>query len=92
MSDEDLRSAVLAALGSVAPEMEEAELDPKASFREQLDIDSMDFLNFVIALHEMLGIDIPEADYPRMASLDAAIAYLAARQAEAGTEPVGTSG
>ena len=79
MSDADLRTAVLQALASVAPEMDEAELDPKTSFREQLDIDSMDFLNFVIALHDSLAVDIPEADYPRMTSLDSAIAYLAER-------------
>jgi acyl carrier protein len=79
MTSADLKAAVLQALGSVAPEMVEAELDPKTGFREQLDIDSMDFLNFVIALHDSLGIEIPEADYPRMTSLDAAIAYLAGR-------------
>ena len=43
--------------------------------REALDLDSMDFLNFVIALHEQTGIDIPEADYPRLRSPDRAIAY-----------------
>ena len=79
MSDADLRTAVLQALASVAPEMDEAELDPKTGFRDQLDIDSMDFLNFVIALHDSLAVDIPEADYPRMTSLDSAIAYLAER-------------
>ena len=83
MSEAELKAAVLEALGSVAPEMVEADLDPKASFREQLDIDSMDFLNFVIALHDSLGIDIPEPDYPRVASLDGAVAYLTARCGDA---------
>ena len=50
--------------------------------REQLDIDSFDFLNVVIGLHEALGVDIPEADYPKLATLDGAIDYLdAARRA-----------
>ena len=84
MSEAELKAAVLEALGSVAPEMVETDLDPKASFREQLDIDSMDFLNFVIALHDSLGIDIPEPDDPRVATLDGAVAYLAARRAQAG--------
>jgi len=44
--------------------------------RDAIDLDSMDFLNFVIALHERTGVDIPEADYPRLRTLDGAIAYL----------------
>lgn len=49
---------------------------PGLDFAEQLDIDSMDQLNFVIGLHEATGLDIPERDYPRMASLDACVEYL----------------
>jgi acyl carrier protein len=46
------------------------------NLREALDLDSMDFMNFVVALHERTGIDIPEADYPRLRTLNGAIAYL----------------
>jgi len=46
-----------------------------------LDIDSMDFLNFVVALHEKLGVDIPETDYPQLMTLDGAIQYLSERSA-----------
>ncbi len=46
--------------------------------REQLDIDSMDFLNFVIGLHEQLGVDIPEAEYPRYGTIDGCVAELSA--------------
>jgi acyl carrier protein len=47
---------------------------------EQLDIDSMDFLNLIVALHERTGIEIPERDYPKLSTLDAAVAYLLAAQ------------
>ena len=56
---------------------------PGQGLREELDIDSMDFLNFVIALHETLGIDIPEAEYPRLVTLDGAVAYLCVKFAVA---------
>jgi acyl carrier protein len=79
MTEQELKRTVLNALASVAPELDEASLKADKSFRDQLDIDSMDFLNYVIALHEALGIDIPESDYARVASIDGAVAYLAAK-------------
>ena len=75
-SDAEIRSAVLRVLGEIAPEADLARIEPDVSFRDQLDIDSMDFLNFVIALHEELGVEIPEADYPKLATLDGCVAYL----------------
>jgi acyl carrier protein len=71
-----IRSTALRILGEIAPEADLSALNPAVSFRDQLDIDSMDFLNFVIALHETLHIDIPEADYPRLTSLDECVRYL----------------
>lgn len=79
MTEDDIRKTVLDALTSVAPELDEAALRTDKSFRDQLDIDSMDFLNYVIALHEALGVDIPESDYGSVASIDGAVAYLAAK-------------
>ena len=81
MNSEDIRRAVVTALCDVAPEIEAYKLDPKAELRSTLDLDSMDFLNFVLGLHKALGIDIPEADYRKLASLDACVAYIAARLA-----------
>jgi acyl carrier protein len=63
-------------LGNIAPEMDLQKLDPAADLREALDIDSMDFLNFVIAVHHRLGVDIPELDYPKLTTLDGAATYL----------------
>jgi acyl carrier protein len=83
MTEAELRKTVLDTLGDIAPEADLATLAPGKDFREELDIDSMDFLNFVIALHEKLGIDIPEAEYPRLVTLDGAVAYLCAKFAVA---------
>jgi acyl carrier protein len=79
MSKEDIANLVRSALISVAPEVENQPLDPDADFRDQMDLDSMDFLNFIIALHEASGVDLPEKDYPQLASLNGCIEYLAAR-------------
>jgi acyl carrier protein len=78
MTRDEIRNTVLRALGSVAPETDTTHLQPNVSLREQLDIDSMDFLNFVIALHRALQVEIPEADYPKLATLDGCVEYLLA--------------
>jgi len=77
MTRDDLRAAVLRALGTIAPEADLSRLAPGADLRETLDIDSMDFLNFAIALHNTLGVEIPERDYPQLATLAGSIDYLA---------------
>jgi acyl carrier protein len=74
----EIRAAVLHALGEVAPEAALERLRPTVSFREQLDLDSMDFLNFVIGLHQALGVDIAESDYPKLTTLEGCVAHLAA--------------
>lgn len=76
---ESLRALVLATLTSVAPEAEIDSLDDRLSFRDQLEIDSVDFLNFVLSLERALGIRIPEIDYPRLSSLGGCLKYLESR-------------
>jgi acyl carrier protein len=76
MNDTDLKQIVMEAILEIAPEADFETLDPNDGLREQLDLDSMDFLNVVIGLHEALGIDIPEADYPKLFTLTSAINYL----------------
>ena len=66
MTREQVRQAVLDALLTVVPEARPAEINPAAPLREQLDIDSMDFINFVVTLDEALGVDVPEAEYGRL--------------------------
>lgn len=78
MPTEPLEAVVLKALAEVAPELDEATLDRARPFREQLDLDSIDFLRFVVALSKLAGGDIPERDYPKLASVDSCARYLAA--------------
>jgi acyl carrier protein len=77
VTEAEIRAVVLRALGEIAPEADLTSLDPDASLRDQLDLDSMDVLNVMIALHEALHVDIPETDYPKLATLNGAVAYLA---------------
>ncbi len=77
MTKDELRTIALEVLGGIAPEADLAALDPDADLRETLDIDSMDFLNFVVGLHDRTGIDVPESDYALLSTLGGCVAYLA---------------
>jgi acyl carrier protein len=79
VTDAQLKDVLLRHLTRVAPEVNPDSLEPGAPFRDQIDIDSMDFLNFVIGVCEELGFDIPEADYTRLSSLEEAVSYLRSR-------------
>ena len=79
MTPDEIRAAVVAALTGVAPEIAPASIRPDTNLRDEFDLDSMDFLNFALALHARMGIDIPEADYRQLATLDGAVAYLSAK-------------
>jgi acyl carrier protein len=81
MNSTEVRTAVLAELKRIAPELEEGELAAARPLREQVDLDSMDWLNFIVALHERFQVEIPESDYARLGTLDQAVAYLAERLA-----------
>lgn len=81
MTEAEVRERVLTALGNIAPEADLSKLKPGSRIRDQLDIDSMDFLNFVIAVHEDLGIEIPERDYGKLATLDGCVSYLSSAMA-----------
>jgi acyl carrier protein len=79
MSREEIRAAVLRCLGEVAPEADLATLRSDRPLRDQLDVDSMDFLNFVIGLDRALQVAVPESDYGALATLDGCVDYLAPR-------------
>jgi acyl carrier protein len=81
MSRDDIRAVLKDELGRIAPEIEFDSIPPDALLREEIDVDSMDFLNLVTALHQRLNVDIPEADYPKLATIEGALAYLSARTA-----------
>ena len=83
MTRDDILAAVRSILGGIAPDVNLAGVRPDADLRDELDIDSMDFLRFVVGLHERLGVDVPESDYPRIRTLDGCVAYLVTRVAPA---------
>jgi acyl carrier protein len=76
MTETEARTVIWDILSGIAPEVDPSSMADDEDLREALDLDSMDFMNFVVGLHERTGIDIPEADYPRLRTLDGAIAYL----------------
>jgi len=80
MNEADIRTLVLATLKSIAPEVEEEELRPDRPLRDEVDLDSMDWLNFLVGLHEKLKVEIPESDYGRLITLKDLVGYLVAKQ------------
>ena len=82
MNDTEIRTRVLGIIKSVAPELEESELRADRPLRDQIDLDSMDWLNVLVALHEKLKVDIPEADYGKLVTLDNLIGYLREKLAQ----------
>lgn len=83
-----LRQTVEQALHNLAPEADLARLHPQRSLREQLDLDSFDFLQLLIGLQQRLGVSVPERDYRQVDSLEGLIAHLAGRAGEAQAEPL----
>ena len=81
MTRDEITQAVLRALSDVAPEADPATLRLDVGLRDQLDIDSMDSLNFAIGIHEQLHVDIPEADWARLFTLDEVIDYVVEKTA-----------
>lgn len=79
MTRNEIRAVLLEEIDNIAPEADLSRLDPHVDFREELDIDSIGFLNLITALHEKLGIEVPESDYPKLATLSGAETYLCER-------------
>ena len=75
-SPDEVKQAALRILAEIAPEVDITSLKQDVSFRDQLDLDSMDFLNFIIALHEALHVEIREADYPKLTTLNGCVEHL----------------
>lgn len=77
MNEKEIRDRVIKTLSGIVPELDPRNLKPAVSLRDQLDVDSMDFLNFLIALHHEFGVDVPESDAGKLATIDACVDYLA---------------
>lgn len=82
MDEARIRRVVVDELTRIAPEVDAGDLAPDEDLREQIDLDSMDVLNFLIGVGEALGIEIPEADYPKLVTLDGCVTYLSRRLGE----------
>jgi acyl carrier protein len=76
MERKDVQAAVLAELTRIAPEVEPDEVAPARPLRDQVDLDSMDWLNFLVALHERFKVDIPESEYARLGTVDQLVDYV----------------
>jgi acyl carrier protein len=76
MNDDEMREQILGILGELAPEVDVHSLKAGVRLRDQLDLDSMDFLNFLIGIDKRFAVDIPESDYPKLATLDSIYAYV----------------
>lgn len=79
MKREELLAAIVDTLAGVAPEIDAGALEPARPLREQVDLDSADWLNFLVALHARLGVDIPDADAARLTTLDKLADYCGQR-------------
>lgn len=79
MTRDDAMELVRTAIREVAPEADLGGIETHETIQEALDMDSIDFLNFVIGLHERTGLDIPERDYPELATLEGCVGYLETR-------------
>ena len=81
MNEQTLRDTVFRTLRTIAPEVDPKTLIPEEPLRDQVDLDSMDWLNFLVGLHEALKVDIPESDYRRLNTLNDLLGYLRERLA-----------
>jgi acyl carrier protein len=79
MTTKEIRSTILSTLARIAPEADLTSLRGDVPLRSELDIDSIDFLNFVIELHRELGVEVPESDYSALSTLDGVVAYFESR-------------
>jgi len=88
MEADEIRRAVLATIKTIAPDADVLGIRPDQPLRQQIELDSMDWLNVIAGLHERLSIAIPESDYGRLATLDSIVAYVASRQTGDRGEPL----
>ena len=76
MEHNDIRGEVLAVLTTIAPEVEPEDISDEALLRDQVDLDSMDWLNFLVGIHKRLNIEIPESDYASLRTLNDVVRYV----------------
>lgn len=80
MTESEIKETVCKVLRKIAPEADLANLSPHENVREALDIDSFDFLQLMIGLHESLAVEIPESDYPQLTTFAGILRYLTVKR------------
>ena len=83
MAPEEIRQAIIDILGDIAPDEDLSNLDDAKSFRDQMELDSMDFLDIVMELRKRYRVQVPEEDYTQLASMESTVNYLTPRMANA---------
>ncbi|WP_151446829.1 acyl carrier protein [Lacisediminimonas profundi] len=81
MDREQLKGVVFETLRGIAPEVQLSQLEPGTPLRDQVDLDSMDWLHFLMGLHQKLHVEIPESDYRQLTTLERLLDYLGKRVA-----------
>ena len=76
MTEEQVKQIVIDIINEIAPDEDTSNLKSEVNLRDQMDLDSMDFLDIVMELRKQHGIEVPEEDYPKLASLDSCAYYL----------------
>lgn len=82
MAPSDIRTVILNILEKIAPDEDLSDLDDSKSFRDQMELDSMDFLDIVMELRKQYRVQIPEEDYPNLDSMDSTVTYLTPKMAD----------
>ncbi len=81
MAPEEIRQAIVDILSDIAPDEDLSHLDDSVNFRDQMELDSMDFLDIVMELRKRYRVQVPEEDYPQLASMDTTVSYLEPKMA-----------
>jgi acyl carrier protein len=82
MAPEEIRQAIIDILGDIAPDEDLTNLDDNVNFREQMELDSMDFLDIVMELRKRYRVQVPEEDYVHLASMNSTVKYLEPKMAD----------
>ena len=79
MTIDEIKNAIIRNILEVAPDLEESEIEPNANLQRSLEIDSFDFLKILTALNEEIGVEVPEADYSKVDTLENMAEYFSRR-------------
>ncbi len=76
MTESEIKNVVIEIINDILPDDDCSNINPEEKLRDQLDLDSMDFLDIVMELRKEHKVEVPEADYPELATLNSCVKYL----------------